>query len=164
MRKLWRNLYDGWSRHGARGVQNDPPPWKYIKTNVRNFKWFWCRHPASIIRDLWWWIKYRTTHRNHIIKTDLTPGWWDCDSKLLYASFAILERFVEREHPFERIVWDDADTTREYANEIHDLYLWWKDRKNKDLVNENFTEETARYEEETENLIRLMKIRTVLWT
>lgn len=143
--------------------------WKYVVKNIKHGRWFWCRSPVVVFHDLWWWIKYRTTHRFHFVKiTSLKPGWVDTDYRLLHASFTLLENYVEREKPFHIINWNDSDDSREYANEIHALYLWWKKHKieveNAKTEFESVNVEDERYKEETENLIRLMKIRQALWT
>lgn len=163
MRKSWTTLSRVFGREQKAGGYINQS-WKYVENNIRHYKWFWCRNPLRICRDLIWWVRFRTTNRNHVVKTDLTPGWWDSDTRLVHASFAILERFVEREKPFDRIQWNDSNESCEYANEIHDLYLWWKKYKDTDISEETLEQETERYEKETENLIRLAKIRAVLWT
>lgn len=142
-----------------------PQSWKYVEKNIKHAKWFWCRSPLRVAHDLWWWIRHRTTNRYHVLRIgSLTPGWWDVDTRLLHASFTLLESYVENEKPFKHIEWNDTDESREHANEIHSLYMWWKWRKSADLDYESLEEENERYNEETENLIRLMKIRMTLWT
>jgi hypothetical protein len=43
------------------------------------------------------WIGYRTTHRYHVMKTGLNPGYQDKDTIMLYINFNILKDFVEIE-------------------------------------------------------------------
>lgn len=166
VRQTWGRL----SRILARDkdtIKNQEPPqtWKYVENNIRHWRWFWCRNPMRVLKDLWWWVKHRTIKRFHVLKLrGLTPGWWDTDTRLLFASFTLLEDYVEREKPFKIVEWNDDDTSRDYANEIHSLYLWWKRRKACHNDSISIEEEDKRYTEETENLLRLMKIRGVLWT
>lgn len=164
MTSPWSRLSRVFGRETKTGDGYINQSWKYVQNNLRHYKWFWSRNPLRIARDLIWWLRYRTTNKNHVVKTDLTPGWWDADSRLVHASFAILERFVEQEKPFDRIEWNEDDASREYSNEIHALYLWWKVHKNVDINSETLEQESKRYEEETENLVRLAKIRMCLWT
>lgn len=49
------------------------------------------------INDIAWWIKYRTTHRYHVVKTGLGPGYYDCDTVILHTNFTILVNYVEGE-------------------------------------------------------------------
>lgn len=148
-------------RDGRPGVSQS---WKYVHRNIKHAKWFFCRSPLTVFRDLLWWVKYRTTHRFHVLHIEsLKPGWCDTDYRLLHASFTLLEKYVENEKPFKVIQWNHSDHSRENANEIHDLYLWWKRYKE---LPETFDldVENGRYQQETDNLIRLMKIRMTLWT
>lgn len=141
-----------------------PQSWKYASKNIKHARWFFCRNPLIVARDLLWWIKYRTTHRFHVIKLNtLHPGWWDTDSRLLHASFALLENYIERERPFHIIDWDTGDENCDNANTIHELYLWWKRYKTLDDAS-TIEEENERYQVETDNLVRLMKLRMLLWT
>jgi hypothetical protein len=137
---------------------------KYIEKNLKYAKWFWCRNPMRVLHDLIWWTKHRTTNRYHVIKTGLKPGWWDVDTRLLHASFTLLENFVELEKPFKHTDFNVEDVDREYANEIHSLYIWWKRRKEVDNEDLSMADEDNMYRQDTENLVRLMKIRMTLWT
>ena len=41
------------------------------------------------------WISYRTTHRYHIVKTGLLPGYHSIDNQMLHVNFNMLTDFVE---------------------------------------------------------------------
>lgn len=166
-----RSSHDYLSRVVARDIHTKGvfgQSWKYVERNIKHARWFFCRSPLRVFHDLLWWVKHRTTRRFHVLHIrSLKPGWCDTDHRLLHASFTLLEDYVEREKPFKIIEWNDSDESREFANEIHSLYLWWKRYKTR---NERYTgfesinQEDERYREETANLIRLMNIRHVLWT
>lgn len=128
-------------------------------------KWWLLHRPfLKKLHDIKWWIRYRTTHKFHTVKIPtLKPGWYDTDTRLLHASFALLENYVEREKPFNFIEWNDSDDSREMANEIHRLYYWWQRRKREDDLN-SIEEEDLRYREETDNLVKLVQMRRGLWT
>lgn len=169
-----RSAHDYLSRVVARDIHIKAglfgQSWKYVERNIKHARWFWCRSPLRVFHDLLWWVRHRTTHRFHVLKLrSLKPGWWDIDYRLLHASFTLLEDYVEREKPFKRVKWNEDDDSREYSNEIHSLYLWWK-KHQVDANNRLYTgfdsvnAEDERYKEETANLIRLMNIRRVLWT
>jgi hypothetical protein len=169
-----RGSWDHFSRTLARadGEPNSFPWWKrwsvhshkYVERNLKHVKWFWCRNPIRVSHDLIWWVRHRTVNRYHIIETGLKPGWWDTDTRLLHAAFTLLENFVESEKPFKRTEYNVEDVDREFANEIHSLYIWWKHRKKIDIIYLNAIDEDRLYKEDTENLVRLMKIRATLWT
>ena len=141
-----------------------PQSWKYVESNIRHAKWFFCRNPYNVFRDLVWWVRHRTTHRFHVLHINsLKPGWWDTDTRLLHAAFTLLEEHVEKEKPFKVTEWNSTDESREHANEIHDLYLWWKRRKNAPSP-DTIEEEDKAYKTDSANLIRLINIRGTLWT
>ena len=129
------------------------------------------------LHDAWYWLKCRLWHRyNVVVCRDLPPTWCDRDHLLLYAAFTILEEFVEEEegHFNEPDVFalyadysgDDPDekaANDEYARKmeadwktIHELYAWWKGRKNDNDHDD--------YEQDNAMLHRLVDIRGHLWT
>lgn len=83
---------------------------------------------------LWYPIKYRTTHRYHIL--DLREGgngygvgWHDSDDQILQANFLILKKFVECEEPFRIIDWDWNEETKVVGEEVKALYRWWTEER-----------------------------------
>jgi hypothetical protein len=59
-------------------------------------KWF-LKAPLRWLENLERWIAYRTYDKYHVVKTDLTPAYYDKDTILLHANFALLVDFVETE-------------------------------------------------------------------
>lgn len=46
--------------------------------------------------DKIWWVRYRTINRNHVMRIrDLKPGYYEPETKILYASFSLLREYVE---------------------------------------------------------------------
>lgn len=178
-------------------------------------KWFFkyrILKPLRLLEDIYWWIRYRTVNKMHVIKIKtLKPGYHELEERLIHASFTLLTNFIEKEKPFEFINWDDDDVYKHAASEMRDLYDWWKNRRPKRMLaidsipddecpslfegwtedpktkclsfgsderaeNEakypryyqalkiSFDQEEKWYDEDTENLIRLAKIRGFLWT
>lgn len=99
-----------------------------------------------------WEIKYRTTHKNHVIKIrSLKPGRHEFDTKILHASFQLLVDFVEkdwvvktREQLEEKYILKEKDLLNddgkiddvrvkqnEESYEIFNLYCWWKHERPK---------------------------------
>jgi len=50
--------------------------------------------PLEYMKD---WIRYRTTHRHHIVKTGEEPGYSDTGTRMFHSSFNLLKDFVEVE-------------------------------------------------------------------
>jgi len=125
-----------------------------------SFKW-WFKHrlcqPTKLFKDIKWWFKHRIVEKYHI---DLKPGYYDIDTRILYANFGLLKEFVENENPFEVIDWEGTSPEAAAAEkEIKELYNWWIHVfPKRDGWWGNFIKE------DTEKLIRLMKIRSFLWT
>ena len=90
------------------------------------------------------------------IRTLKNKAWVDADTVLLHASFQILKDCVEQEDLFNH--------SHEYAKSANgktakELYDWWEVRSKKDdSLND------GQYDEDTIQLIKLMTIRSGLWT
>lgn len=54
--------------------------------------------PFRLIEDVERFIAYRTYDKYHVVKTDLSPGYYDKDTILLHSVFALLVDFVEVEY------------------------------------------------------------------
>lgn len=132
-----------------------------LKTKLRRF-WKEYKHEAKIygwfkaflkelpfytnIREAIWWVKHRTTNVYHKLDLGLKPSWYDTDIRMLYACFALLKEFVEKEldgfNGIDRKIedyyksWKEDDQESEYKfdyqeainayKEIKRLYVWWK--------------------------------------
>ena len=96
--------------------------------------------------------------------------WNDRDYLLLFACFQILEDFVEKEqgHFYEDVYtlykeggFDEAECRRRNTMwcDLRELHAWWQKRK------QNKYEDTEEnYEEDTEKLVYLIRLRCLLWT
>ena len=74
----------------------------------------------------YYWIRYRTWARYHIIDTKLPPGYHDKDQLMIYGCFSLLVDYVEKEKCFEVIEWESDPGHSADAKEIRSLYDWWK--------------------------------------
>jgi len=93
-----------------------------------------------------------------ILKINSLPTaktWLDRDELMLHACFQLLEDCMEKEHVDTHCSYD---VHNKFVEEVRFLYKWWQIRKNK----ETYT--NKEYEEDDKMLIRLMKIRRMLWT
>lgn len=80
--------------------------------------------------------------------------WVDRDEIMLHACFQILADCVDEEKVDKHC---NYESHKEFVDEVRFLYKWWKGRKKKDTSSKQM-------EEDAKMLIRLMKIRTALWT
>ncbi len=79
--------------------------------------------------------------------------WIDRDEIMLHSCFQLLKDCVEKEKVDTHC---DYEACKEFVDEVRLLYNWWKNRlKKAGSKNQN---------EDDEMLMRLMKIRTCLWT
>lgn len=95
-------------------------------------------------KDARYWVRSRfhPKHRYHVIKTGLTPGYYDEDILILYGCMKLLERYIDwhgGEQKFEEFtnellerpdVWgavkDDMDPQVARQTEALYVYRWWK--------------------------------------
>jgi hypothetical protein len=81
--------------------------------------------------------------------------WVDRDEIMLHSCFQILKDCIEKEKVDTHC---NYDTHKHFVDEARFLYKWWKKRvKLKKMVCDQHVEDNAM-------LLRLMKIRLMLWT
>jgi hypothetical protein len=131
-----------------------------------------------------YWLRTHTIHRYHIVdmrspRNGYKWGWIDRSEGVMYAAFAVLVDFVENEYP-GMVDWDWSEESRTSRDEFMALYRWWtKERKEEhDAHDAECSRVFATKEDrkriydagealeakDTEMLIRLIKVRNVLWT
>ncbi len=97
------------------------------------------------------------------IKT-LPKGWTDKSFVLLHASFQLLKDFLKKEKPFNCPSWEQSKEMREAKMELIFLNNWWKKRKKLDEDSSMMNDRNAPQNlEDTEMLMRLVKVRLFLW-
>lgn len=87
------------------------------------------------LNDAKYWLLWRfhPEHKYNIVKTGLRPGYYDCDTLMLYACFALLCRYVEDEGGPEELERFTAKLRDEPCHaeqagrqsEALALYRWW---------------------------------------
>ncbi len=96
--------------------------------------------------------------------TTLSEGWCDKDTVMLHACFQLLSDCVEKENLLNgHIDWGHDSKQKAAKTKIQELYDWWQQRKNS---NPGTTDdlEPSTYNEDTEMLTELIKVRQYLWT
>lgn len=133
---------------------------------------------------LWWGLRHRTIDKYHVIPTGLKPGYYDKDIQMLHANFQLLVNFVEVEcaalrqalngvifeipNPREGVARLQEEVKfggkqGEDAQEALVLYWWWTEIRPRRDEND-FDMESVYYQQDTEMLVRLVKLRGFLWT
>lgn len=86
--------------------------------------------------------RYQPRHRYNLVRTGLEPGYYDYDTRMLHACFALLCEYVEEEGGIDAIR-NDGDTRHVFEeprkSQIVELYDWWKigrpsDKKRRDKL------------------------------
>jgi len=94
-----------------------------------------------------------------ILKIESLPKknekWVDRDEVMLHSCFQILKDCIEKEHVDTHC---NYETHKDFVDEVRFLYDWWNKRIKKDYISIEQTEEDDLM------IMRLMKIRTSLWT
>jgi len=88
-----------------------------------------------------------------ILKIESLPSakqWVDRDEIMLHSCFQILKDCVEKEEVDTHC---DYEFHKEFVDEVRFLYKWWCERS-----------KSENQDEDDVMLLRLMKIRTALWT
>lgn len=142
------------------------------------------------IPNIYWWVSNYIENgfieKFHILDTGFKRGsFYDLDRRILYAVFNGLKSFVEDEltdgvahlqweislpenmieNGYQECERESLTRQSESAKEVLFLYEWWINHKDlNDLPYTTYEEEMRLYDEETEMLIRLMKIRGSLWS
>jgi len=131
------------------------------------------------IDRVYWWIRYRTFSRYHIVNTGLSPRYYDVDELMFHACFSLLGRFVEGElgiiptnYPHEHYRGYRLHCEGGTDEAAIDLWLWYRfelkkleDQLESDyrgFVDKNGFDYIDKLKEQ--KLSELMKIRTTLWT
>lgn len=93
---------DGWRDFKIEFRKNAPVRFFFCERLIP-----WICSQGRKVKNAIWWVRYRTISRHHIINTGLTPGWHDVDHKMLYANFALLVDYVEKECAWMDVAFDE---------------------------------------------------------
>jgi hypothetical protein len=103
--------------------------YKYPESHWKFRVWRFFARSKKIPGNIWWWVRYHTTDRYHIL--DLRHkgypyGWRDVPEKMEMALFALLVDFVEKEKGFEgHVDWDYNREVRAVRAKAMELHEWW---------------------------------------
>lgn len=76
--------------------------------------------------------RYHPRYKFHIIKTQLSPGYYDPDIRMMESMFALLCEFVEYMEETNAVDWDSDEPHQKAWNEMKILYNWWHKRKTRE--------------------------------
>ncbi len=91
-----------------------------------------------------------------VLKIESLPSakeWIDRDEIMLHSCFQLLKEFIEKEKVG---TYCDYEVNKEFVDEVRFLYNWWA-KRSKDIGADND-------KEDDDMLLRLMRVRTSLWT
>lgn len=141
---------------------------------IRYFLFETCRDKIEYylyrLNNIKWWFLHRLhpKHRYHIVKTDLKPGYYDSDTRILHACFNELNNFVE--NCAGGIDWrESSDQHFEAYCTMKELWYWWNCIRPIEWENlENsrpfsFEKEGGLVIKDNEQLKKLAEIRHFLW-
>lgn len=116
------------------------------------------RWPLNLINKPRSYFFNRWIYKTHALTSNLRRGQWhDLDARILHSLFDELVNFVEHDEDSMR-----KEDPRLAEQEIMILYKWWKEERQADSADSRDWDDY--YDEDTEMLIRLIKIRGSLWT
>ena len=82
------------------------------------------------LKRFFYWLRTHTYNRYHMLdmrnaRNGYRWGWYDRSDLFIFANFALLVAFVEKEYP-GHVDWDYEDNgTRAARDEFMALYKWW---------------------------------------
>jgi len=161
--KPWALQLDEWKQW--RQTAKKKHPWRFWLAEeglnkLQNFFFF----PYDLWSSWRYYCKIRFRDKLHYLKTGFKPGeYYDLDERILYALFNELKIFVENKQNKDWSLDEDALS----------LYEWWISERpkrpdpfesyKKHEVSENLTNMLEeQYDEDTEKLVQLIKIRNKL--
>ena len=71
--------------------------------------------------------RYYPRHQYHIVRTRLEPGYYDPDTQIFEATFALLCEYVEKNIKWQTINWESDEPHSEAWKEMNELVHWYKE-------------------------------------
>jgi hypothetical protein len=117
MRKIKQLIskISNWSNYNPPGPMTSKG-WRLFEQEFKEVApiryWFKHNFKRAVIYPIKWkyntvtdWIRYRTTHRYHVVNTGLPPSYYEVESRMLHVNFTLLKDFVEIEQARQRYLW-----------------------------------------------------------
>ena len=79
------------------------------------------------VSQAYWWVRYRTTNRYHVMHTGLEPGYYDPSDRILHAVMEEVTRFYDR----AEVQWDATEDHRIVGDTLRTVTQWWVRYKQK---------------------------------
>ena len=64
------------------------------------------------------WIAFRTYDKYHVVKTDLEPGYYDIDTRILHSNFTLIVDFVEIEKASLQYIFASHERTKNFGSRV----------------------------------------------
>lgn len=84
------------------------------------------------LNKLLWAIRYRTTHRYHVINLRVPPGYYDASDQVTLSVFSILEDFMTQS--YHHTDWDWHPDHMFAGLTLRRAYKWWQQFKDFDAM------------------------------
>jgi hypothetical protein len=160
------------------------------KSFKKKIKMFFRYRLSGFFNDIYWYVRWRTWDRYHIINMGLKPGYYDKDYLMLHACFNLLVQFIEREKGGpqklleERLEWkNELSESKKKLGNLEEDVIWtlyeiriveYKIKEIDELISlwdwwidrslRYHVDIVNQYEEDQAMLHRLITIRDYLWT
>lgn len=102
-------------------LREEVTQWFSVRISMRLKDWKW-----NILH------RFHPRHRYNKVDTGLPPGYYDPCTRMIYACFNDLVRFVDHMNEHQVIDWDDCEQSQQEWKEMNVLYTWWKEREHRD--------------------------------
>lgn len=119
-----------WEKWDARVAKAYPIRYWLTRRLPIHLRRFWDRAWKTPL----YWLRTHTYNRYHAIdlrfpRNGYKWGWIDRNRAVMFAAFAVLVAFVEKEYP-GHVDWDHDDDIKARRDEFMTLYTWWtKERR-----------------------------------
>lgn len=76
--------------------------------------WFRTWSGLDLLESCKYWVAHRSWDKYHVIKSELPPGYYETDTRMLYGCFALLVDYVEIEMAWQLRWWLSADIQKNF--------------------------------------------------
>jgi len=90
-----------------------------MKEFIENYINFPIYMLKTYLKDIERWIAHRTYDKYHVVKTDLKPGYYDIDTRILHSNFTLLVDFVEIEKASLQYFFASHERTKKFGSRVN---------------------------------------------
>lgn len=90
-----------------------------MKDFIENYINFPLYMLKTYLKDIERWIAHRTYDKCHVVKTDLKPGYYDIDTRMLHSNFTLLVDFVEIDKASLQYFFTSHERTKKFGSRVN---------------------------------------------